>query len=203
MHVPYTSIPGFSESTVEGHQSSLAFGYIREGEAKVAVVACLGRFHTYEGHSAAACVFPTRVMKLLGVEALVVVDAWLLRPADGDRLLLCSDGLFGELSEARIAEVLIDAPDPESAARQLAEEADEAGGRDNVTTVVVDVVDSGSEPAALEGRYRRISTPAVDLSDIDDDRDRTDTVLAVVVPSEPDAADAGGSGTGDAAASDP
>ncbi|GAK67471.1 purine nucleoside phosphorylase [Moesziomyces antarcticus] len=75
VHVPYTSIPGFSESTVEGHQSSLAFGYIREGEAKVAVVACLGRFHTYEGHSAAACVFPTRVMKLLGVEALVVTNA--------------------------------------------------------------------------------------------------------------------------------
>ena len=129
------------------------------------------------------------ITRALGVEALVVVDAWLLRPADGDRLLLCSDGLFGELSEARIAEVLTEAPDPETAARQLAQEADAAGGRDNVTTVVVDVVDSGQEAAPLDGRYRRISTPAVDLSDIDDDRDRTDTVLAVVVPPDPNTVD--------------
>lgn len=75
VHVPYTSIPGFSESTVEGHKSSLAFGYVSENSVKVPVVACLGRFHTYEGHTAAACVFPTRVMKLLGVEALIVTNA--------------------------------------------------------------------------------------------------------------------------------
>lgn len=75
VHVPYTSIPGFSESTVEGHKSSLAFGYIVQDGKRVPVVACLGRFHTYEGHTAAACVFPTRVMKLLGVEALIVTNA--------------------------------------------------------------------------------------------------------------------------------
>ncbi|SPO31546.1 related to PNP1 - purine-nucleoside phosphorylase [Ustilago trichophora] len=71
VHVPYTSIPGFSESTVEGHKSSLAFGLLSD----IPVVACLGRFHTYEGHSAASCVFPTRVMKLLGVQALIVTNA--------------------------------------------------------------------------------------------------------------------------------
>ncbi|SNX87759.1 related to PNP1 - purine-nucleoside phosphorylase [Melanopsichium pennsylvanicum] len=75
VHVPYTSIPGFSESTVEGHKSSLAFGFITSDSIKVPVVACLGRFHTYEGHSAAACVFPTRVMKLLGVTHLIVTNA--------------------------------------------------------------------------------------------------------------------------------
>lgn len=76
VHVPYTSIPGFAESTVQGHTSSLAFGYLSTTPSKrVAVVACLGRFHTYEGHSAATCVFPTRVMKLLGCRALVVTNA--------------------------------------------------------------------------------------------------------------------------------
>lgn len=61
---------------MEGHQSSLAFGFLSlEESAKVPVVACLGRFHTYEGHSAQTCVFPTRVMKLLGVKALVVTNA--------------------------------------------------------------------------------------------------------------------------------
>ncbi|CDU24351.1 related to PNP1-purine-nucleoside phosphorylase [Sporisorium scitamineum] len=75
VHVPYTSIPGFAESTVEGHKSSLAFGYITSSNARVPVVACLGRFHTYEGHTGASCVFPTRVMKLLGISALIVTNA--------------------------------------------------------------------------------------------------------------------------------
>lgn len=71
VHVPYTSIPGFAESTVEGHTSSLAFGMLNS----IPVVACLGRFHTYEGHSAATCVFPTRVMRCLGVTHLIVTNA--------------------------------------------------------------------------------------------------------------------------------
>ncbi|EST07394.1 Nucleoside phosphorylase domain protein [Kalmanozyma brasiliensis GHG001] len=77
VHVPYTSIPGFSESTVAGHTSSLAFGFLTapSSSTRVPVVAALGRFHTYEGHAAAACVFPTRVMKLLGIQALVVTNA--------------------------------------------------------------------------------------------------------------------------------
>ena len=103
------------------------------------------------------------ITRALGVEPLVVVDAWLLELVDGDRLLLCSDGLFGELGEDRIAELLAEDQDPEVIARRLAAEADAPVG-DNITTVVVDVVDSGSAAEEIEGRYRRISTPAVDLS---------------------------------------
>ncbi|RUP37940.1 MAG: Stp1/IreP family PP2C-type Ser/Thr phosphatase, partial [Gordonia sp. (in: high G+C Gram-positive bacteria)] len=139
------------------------------------------------------------ITRALGVEPLVVVDAWLLEPVDGDRLLLCSDGLFGELGEDRIAELLAEDQDPEVVARRLAAEADAAGGRDNITTVVVDVVDSGSVAEEIEGRYRRISTPAVDLSDIDDERDRTETIMAVVVPADPD----GGPGSADDLGDDP
>ncbi|PWN91366.1 inosine guanosine and, partial [Acaromyces ingoldii] len=76
--VPYADIPGFSESTVAGHQSSLAFGYIVDGgnpTARVPVVAALGRFHLYEGHSPASCVFPVRFMRVLGAEAVVVTNA--------------------------------------------------------------------------------------------------------------------------------
>ncbi|PWN50759.1 inosine guanosine and [Violaceomyces palustris] len=82
VEVPYTEIPGFSQSTVQGHQSSLAFGFLSQPSEsdpneiiKVAVVACLGRFHTYEGHSAQSCVFPTRVMRCLGAEAVIVTNA--------------------------------------------------------------------------------------------------------------------------------
>lgn len=118
--------------------------------------------------AAEAEVHPQRnvLTRALGVEPLVVVDAWLLAPCDGDRLLLCSDGLFNELTEDRIAEILGDGDEPDVAARRLAAEADAAGGRDNITTVVVDVLDSGEPPAPLEGRYRRIATPAVDLDDL-------------------------------------
>lgn len=58
-------------------------------------------------------------------------------PATG-RLLLCSDGLNGELDDARIATLLAD-QDPGTATRALVHEALDAGGRDNVTVVVVDL----------------------------------------------------------------
>jgi protein phosphatase len=117
--------------------------------------------------------------RALGVEPLVVVDAWLLRPCDGDRLLLCSDGLTNELDDDRIAAILSEGDPPDVAARRLAAEADAAGGRDNVTTVVLDVVDSGREPAPLGDRFRRITTPAVDLSD-EPSGPHTETVMAVI-----------------------
>ena len=118
--------------------------------------------------------------RALGVEPLVVVDAWLLRPCDGDRLLLCSDGLTNELDDERIAELLGEAETPDVIARRLAAEADAAGGRDNTTTVVVDVVDAGSDPAPMGDRFRRITTPAVDLSDDDGHGPDTETVMAVI-----------------------
>ena len=56
----------------------------------------------------------------------------------GDRILACSDGLTDELSDARIAEILGALPDPQDAADHLVAAALVAGGRDNVTVVVVD-----------------------------------------------------------------
>ena len=59
-------------------------------------------------------------------------------PAHAGRLLLCSDGLNSELTDAQIAEGL-SSGDPEKAARQLVDAAVRAGGHDNVTVVVVDL----------------------------------------------------------------
>ena len=103
--------------------------------------------------AAEAEVHPQRnvLTRALGVEALVVVDAWLLRPCDGDRLLLCSDGLFNELAEDRIAELLSEAEPPDVVARRLAVEAEAAGGRDNISTVVVDVTGTGRDPRPGDG----------------------------------------------------
>jgi len=105
--------------------------------------------------------------RALGVEAVVEVDAWVLTPADGDRFLLCSDGLFNEITDEQIAEVLESAKDPDAAARILAERAETAGGRDNITTVVVDVTGTGQAAAPLDDRLRRVVVPPADLSDIE------------------------------------
>jgi len=58
----------------------------------------------------------------------------------GDRLLLCSDGLTDLVTDARIAEVM-SSEDPESAAGTLTRLALDAGGRDNITCVVLELID--------------------------------------------------------------
>jgi protein phosphatase len=69
----------------------------------------------------------------------------------GDRYLLCSDGLSGPVSENTIAEALRTAPDPQAACDQLVELALRAGGPDNVTAIVADVVDDDVEEDPIVG----------------------------------------------------
>ncbi|QAY72126.1 serine/threonine-protein phosphatase [Agromyces protaetiae] len=70
-------------------------------------------------------------------------DSWLLPVTNGERLLLCSDGLTGEVSDEAIRATLTMAGGPESAAEALVGRANSVGGRDNITVVVVDVVSGG------------------------------------------------------------
>lgn len=69
--IPYNDIPNFPESTVEGHSGTLVFGVL--GGKRVVCMA--GRFHFYEGYSPADVAFPVRVMKLLGIKALLLSNA--------------------------------------------------------------------------------------------------------------------------------
>ncbi|GAA5923047.1 hypothetical protein JCM3775_006235 [Rhodotorula graminis] len=71
--VPYGDITGFGESTVHGHKSALAFGFL--GKTRVPVVCQLGRFHAYEGHDMQSVVYPIRVMKLLGASVAIITNA--------------------------------------------------------------------------------------------------------------------------------
>lgn len=75
----------------------------------------------------------------LGTDPAPIADTWVFPPDAGERFLICSDGLTGELTEARIAAVLSGEPDVQRAADELVDAANAAGGRDNVTVVVVDV----------------------------------------------------------------
>ncbi|MRG61716.1 serine/threonine-protein phosphatase [Agromyces sp. CFH 90414] len=70
-------------------------------------------------------------------------DSWLLPVTNGERLLICSDGLTSEVTDEAIRATLTMAGRPESAAEALVARANEAGGRDNITVVVVDVVAGG------------------------------------------------------------
>lgn len=71
LEIPYSVIPHFPVSTVEGHSGKLIFG--RLGNVNLIVMA--GRFHYYEGYSPNEVVFPIRVMKLLGVDHLFLSNA--------------------------------------------------------------------------------------------------------------------------------
>ena len=85
------------------------------------------------------------VTRALGIEPNVRVDTWVLPFVLGDRYVLCSDGLGDEVDDDEIAELLAANPDPQRAAEALVAAANEHGGRDNVTVVVVDVLE-GDEP---------------------------------------------------------
>ncbi|WP_332692890.1 purine-nucleoside phosphorylase [Halalkalibacter lacteus] len=69
--IKYSEIPHFPVSTVEGHAGQLVIGQLHGKQ----VVAMQGRFHYYEGYSMQEVTFPVRVMKQLGVEAIVVTNA--------------------------------------------------------------------------------------------------------------------------------
>ncbi len=69
--IDYSEIPNFPVSTVEGHKGSLIFGLI----AGKRVVAMQGRFHYYEGYTMQQVTYPIRVLKLLGIEHLMVSNA--------------------------------------------------------------------------------------------------------------------------------
>lgn len=97
-----------------------------------------------------AKVHPNRsiITRALGVEPDIPVDTVTLGLQEGDRVLLCSDGLYSMVPDQAIAEILAKAPDADVATRELVEAANAAGGEDNTTVVIIDVLggDSSDEP---------------------------------------------------------
>jgi len=69
--IPYEDIPNFPVSTVEGHHGRLVIGNL---QGKI-VLAMQGRMHYYEGHSMQQLTFPIRVMKLLGIDSVIITNA--------------------------------------------------------------------------------------------------------------------------------
>jgi serine/threonine protein phosphatase PrpC len=96
--------------------------------------------------------------RALGTEPDVRVDEDDVPLLDGDRVLLCSDGLTGMVTEEQIQAILESAATPQEAANRLVRAANRAGGVDNITVVVLGAGDeearSPTAPGARDGRRR-------------------------------------------------
>ncbi|WP_340537083.1 PP2C family protein-serine/threonine phosphatase [Nocardioides sp. GXZ039] len=94
-----------------------------------------------------AAVHPERhiITRALGGRGSVEADYFVLPLSGAERLLLCSDGVSGMIGDGRIAEILTSTSDPRDAADRVVAAAVAAGGRDNATAVVVDVVGLADE----------------------------------------------------------
>jgi protein phosphatase len=90
------------------------------------------------------------ITRAIGVDVEVDVDTLeqVLQP--GDQIILCSDGLSGPVSDPEIAELLLNEPDGERAVTQLVQAANDAGGPDNITVVLLRVEDGGSGPVLAD-----------------------------------------------------
>ncbi len=98
------------------------------------------------------------ITRALGGRGSVEADYFVLPLSGAERLMLCSDGVSGMIDDETIGEILATTSDPRDAADQVVAAAVAAGGRDNATAVVVDVVglvddrpyDSDAQRVSLE-----------------------------------------------------
>ncbi len=88
------------------------------------------------------------ITRAVGFGGDLIPDRWIVRPQTGLRLLACTDGLTKELSAEQIGELLGAGDSAANTADALVTAAVAAGGRDNVTVIVVDVLESPSIAAS-------------------------------------------------------
>jgi serine/threonine protein phosphatase PrpC len=81
------------------------------------------------------------ITRALGVDAEVDVDLYTIEVTPGDRLLLCSDGLTTMVRDRDLERIVRGEPDPQRAAELLIDAANSAGGEDNTSVIVIDVLE--------------------------------------------------------------
>ncbi|MPZ91339.1 MAG: Stp1/IreP family PP2C-type Ser/Thr phosphatase [Actinobacteria bacterium] len=98
------------------------------------------------------------VTRALGVDSVVEVDLMTVDLQEGDRILICSDGLSSMIDSDSIASILEEESDPQVAAERLVDAANEAGGEDNITVVILDIVDAETPGVGATTTSRRVDT---------------------------------------------
>src|SRR5437764_12039642 len=101
------------------------------------------------------------ITRALGPEPEVEVDTWTYPVRAGDVLMLCSDGLTSMVSEERVEEILASSDSLKMAAQALIDEANAAGGRDNITVVLFRVEDVEGGPNGGADQPTMVGAPAV------------------------------------------
>jgi protein phosphatase len=91
------------------------------------------------------------ITRALGPEPEVEVDLQTVPAQPADVFLICSDGLTTMLGDEQIGQILARATSMEAAVRALVDEANRAGGRDNITVVAFRLGDAADAPAGVEG----------------------------------------------------
>jgi serine/threonine protein phosphatase PrpC len=91
------------------------------------------------------------ITRALGLEPDVEVDTWTYPARAGDVILLCSDGLTSMISEERVRDILESNPNLDAVADTLINEANEAGGRDNITVVLLRLEELDADDPAVDG----------------------------------------------------
>ena len=89
------------------------------------------------------------VTRALGIDEQVSVDTWTIPMFDGDRFMLCSDGLVDEVPLDEITEMMREHSAPQLIAERLVTAAKRHGGRDNITVIVVDVNINAAAPEVV------------------------------------------------------
>ena len=108
------------------------------------------------------------ITRALGVDADVAVDTYRLDLKPGDRLMICSDGLTNMLSDDTIAQTLRRHADPQQAADTLVDMANQAGGDDNITVILLDALSDGSEGAAAEPLVEEAPEPPAVVDEVEE-----------------------------------
>lgn len=97
------------------------------------------------------------ITRALGGPAFIQPDFFLLPLASAERIVLCSDGVSGMVGDESMADILAVASDPRDAAERVVAAALEAGGEDNATAVVVDVVGLARSGQVYDAAQQRMS----------------------------------------------
>jgi protein phosphatase len=101
------------------------------------------------------------ITRALGPEPEVEVDTWTYPVRAGDVLMLCSDGLTSMVAEERVEEILASSDTLKSAAQALIDEANAAGGRDNITVVLFRIEDVEGGKDGVVDQPTMVGAPAV------------------------------------------
>ena len=85
------------------------------------------------------------LVRSLGIPGVVEVDVTTIETEIGDKVLLCSDGLTNMLSDEELLTVITQPLLPEKIVQQLIEKANEAGGTDNITALLIEISEKEDE----------------------------------------------------------